>query len=286
MGLRWTIYSHTHVDSQRRYVGLTKLTIMKRWNQHLINARSKRGKGCAHFWNAIRKYGKDAFTHEILEICDTLESANLAEEKWINHFNTRDPQFGFNLAKGGEHKPHPIRKNPWDNPEYREKMIGVIKAKWQDPEYRAANLSISKARLAEATRISSLNKVQSRTEVRQKLSEIMKRIANTPDGRAQRAAIWLGKVLTPEHRAKISKNNATKRPEVLAKMSASGKAAWADLAKHALPSDTKKTKRPRQTHCKRGHAMEEGNIITARRGGRSCRMCVNIRRRNKRNGII
>ena len=31
--------------------------------------RKKTGKGCTHFWNAIRKYGKDAFTHEVLEVC-------------------------------------------------------------------------------------------------------------------------------------------------------------------------------------------------------------------------
>lgn len=42
--------------------------MMKRWNQHLANATKKRGKGCRHFWNAIRLYGPGAFSHEVLEI--------------------------------------------------------------------------------------------------------------------------------------------------------------------------------------------------------------------------
>lgn len=132
----WTIYCHTHADSGRRYIGLTSQTMMKRWNQHISKSKSSKD-GRWHFPNAIRKYGKDAFSHEILEIYDTLEAANLAEEKWINHFDTRDPEKGFNLAKGGEHKPHLIRKNPWDDPEYREKHCLITRNNWNNPEYRA-----------------------------------------------------------------------------------------------------------------------------------------------------
>jgi hypothetical protein len=65
------LLSHAH-----RVWTLTKLTMMKRWNQHVQNAKAKRGKGCAHFWAAIRLYGKDAFSHEVLAICETLEKAN------------------------------------------------------------------------------------------------------------------------------------------------------------------------------------------------------------------
>jgi hypothetical protein len=133
---RWTIYCHIHIDSGRRYIGLTSKTMLRRWNSHILNAKSKKGKGCHHFWNAIRKYGKDAFSHEVLEVCDTLEAANTAENKWISQFNTRDPQFGFNLSKGGEHTPHPF-KNPWNDPEYRAKMLGIKKKFQEDPKFRA-----------------------------------------------------------------------------------------------------------------------------------------------------
>lgn len=132
----WTIYCHTHVESNRRYIGLTKKTMMFRWNQHVSNAQNKHGKGCAYFWNSIRKYGKDAFSHEVLEICDTLEEGNIAEQKWIKFYDSRNPEKGFNLMKGGEHIPHPIRKNPWNNPEYRNDLIMKLQILHEDPGYK------------------------------------------------------------------------------------------------------------------------------------------------------
>lgn len=131
---KWTVYCHIHTESGRRYVGLTKLTMMKRWNRHVYDA-IRRSRGITYFHNAIRKHGKDAFDHEVLETCQTLEEANAAEEKWIAHFDTRDPEKGFNLKKGGDHRPHPVN-NPWDRPEYRDKMLLINKRLWDDPVFR------------------------------------------------------------------------------------------------------------------------------------------------------
>jgi group I intron endonuclease len=96
----WTIYCHTHIDSDRVYVGLTSQTTEKRWKTHVSHAKNSKG-GRWHFPNAIRKYGKDAFSHRVLEVCDSLEKANLREEAWIELFESRDLRFGFNIAKGG-----------------------------------------------------------------------------------------------------------------------------------------------------------------------------------------
>lgn len=156
----WTIYCHTHTDSGRRYIGLTKNTMLHRWNQHCAQAKSSKG-GRWHFPNAIRQYGKEAFSHEVLEVCSSLEEANLAEAKWVDHFNSRDPQFGFNLAPGGDHTPHP-KKNPWDDPEFREKMMVTV-----IPKLIAAGTSSE-------TRLKSL--ITSRTpEARKKASEATSR---------------------------------------------------------------------------------------------------------------
>ena len=108
---RWTVYCHIHRATGRRYVGLTKKTWRKRWNQHVYTASKLAKKGWSHFANAIRKYGKDAFDHEVLEVCDTLDEANAAEEKWIEHFDSRNPEKGFNLKRGGDHLPHPVSKS-------------------------------------------------------------------------------------------------------------------------------------------------------------------------------
>jgi hypothetical protein len=131
----WTIYCHVHAESGRRYVGLTTRTWQRRWSQHVSQSERLSRKGWSHFANAIRKHGKEAFKHEVLETCVTLEAANAAEQEWIEKLGTRDPAKGFNLAKGGQHTPHPI-KNPWDRPEYRRNSTAASQKNWSDPARR------------------------------------------------------------------------------------------------------------------------------------------------------
>ena len=184
--IRYTIYCHTHTESGRRYIGLTKLTMMKRWNQHVMNACAKKGKGCAYFWAAIRKYGKDAFSHEVLEICDTLDEANLAEQKWIEHFDTRNPERGFNLKKGGSHVPHPI-KNPWDRPEYREKHTNDI-AVCLTPEARAKMTATHRSPEFQAKRSAISKQFQADPEYRIRMSLSSQAALAKPEVKAQLSA--------------------------------------------------------------------------------------------------
>ena len=167
---KWTIYCHIHTETGRRYFGLTKKTMMFRWNQHVQNAEKKTGKGCRHFWNAIRKYGKDAFTHEVFRICTTLEEANLAERALVKRFRTRDPKLGFNLTRGGVHTPHPIRKNPWDNPEYRVSQTLRLLALSNNPVTRAANKAALNTPESKERRTAASKKSHSRPEVKAKIS--------------------------------------------------------------------------------------------------------------------
>ncbi len=258
---RYTIYCHIHIESGRRYVGLTKLTMLKRWNQHVYNAIAKRGRGCAHFWAAIRLYGKDAFSHEVLEVCHDLESANVAEQKWIDHFKTRDPAFGFNLCPGGCHTPHPV-KNPWDRPEYRAKSQAASQAKWQDPafrqkvtdgvtlawqdpEHRARMGEISKginARPEVSAKIrQSLADREFSQETRDKISAnarrnnadagtkaaqsaAAKRRWDNPEYRRRQCESHRGKKTSDETRAKLSAASRSSDPEVAARIAASVKA--------------------------------------------------------------
>ena len=173
---KYTIYCHIHIESGRRYIGLTKMSMMKRWNRHVYSVgKLTKKNGKSHFHNAIRKYGKDAFRHEVLEICYSLEEANAAEKKWIAHFDTRNPEKGFNLAPGGSHTPHPV-KNPWERPGYKEKVSSAIKERWKDPIIRAQNAAASAAALR-------TSKVRSRCSKSQK-----------------------GKILSQKHCEKISAN--------------------------------------------------------------------------------
>ncbi len=186
----WTIYCHTHVESGRRYVGLTSQTMERRWASHVTKAKSSRG-GRWHFPNAIRRYGPEAFSHEVLEVCHDLEVANLAEESWIELFDTRNPEKGFNIAKGGQHTPHPIRKNPWDDPGYREKKLASLRARAAEPSYNEAMRSIALS-------------AWENPEIREKYLSTLRPIWQSPEFRERSRDSMTGRKLSPETRAKIA----------------------------------------------------------------------------------
>jgi group I intron endonuclease len=262
----WAIYCHTHIETERRYVGLTKRTIERRWSQHVCQARRSKG-GRWHFPNAIRKYGAAAFSHKVLEVCDTLEEANEREEYWINHFNTRDPEKGFNIAKGGEHVPHPIKKNPWKDPARRAKLAEAVrlakanpavKAKasatskklWQDPEFRDKVASANKKAWSDPamrTKSSEINKeIKARPKVKAQASKHSKAMWESEEYRKKNAKLWKD----PDFRERCQ----------------TGLVHGAQLNRN-------------KTHCRNGHEYTEENTYVNKRGSRECRTCA---RKSKR----
>lgn len=255
---------------------------MKRWNQHVQNAKKKVGKGCHHFWNAIRKYGKDAFSHDVLEVCHDLEVANLAEECWIELFDTRNPEKGFNLAKGGLHVPHPIRKNPWDDPEYRAKCSEASRKRWEDPSLRAAMSAASKDNW-------------SQEDLRERQSRIMKEYFTNPEARERASAAQTGRMLSDEHRAKLSASSMAmmKDPEMrlrcspiangsVRKVVEAAKTSWASpegrakrMAVFQRP-EVKARMKQKKTHCRQGHLLEE-HAVSNGPGRRCCGLCRRLR---------
>lgn len=271
----WTIYCHTHTESGRRYVGLTKLTMMKRWNSHVYTAnRVKGGKPAVtgHFPNAIRKYGKDAFSHEILEVCATLEEANAREEHWINFYDTRNPEKGFNLAKGGEHRPHPIKNNPWGHPGYRERVSASMKARCEDPIYRMEMSQRS-------------NEVLSRSEVRKKLSAATSQQFSSPEARFKISETVKALHRVPEIAEKFrsgfrrsnaertSKNHCKHGHEFTPENTRTDENGWRYCKRCAADRASKKA-RDSRTHCANGHEFVEGSFKLSRTGERVCLLCT------------
>lgn len=104
MGKSYVVYCHTHITSGRKYVGITSHSMMWRWSRHVSNALNTTGQNgtCPVFAAAIRKYGPEAFSHEVLELLEDTEweQAAEAERKWIALLKTRVPN-GFNIEPGG-----------------------------------------------------------------------------------------------------------------------------------------------------------------------------------------
>lgn len=70
----WTIYRITHIDSGRVYIGQTGRNPKERYYDHFSSKNTSR-----HLKFAIQKYGKEAFSWELLASCRTQQDADLTE---------------------------------------------------------------------------------------------------------------------------------------------------------------------------------------------------------------
>ena len=105
-------------DGEPKYVGFTSQTIQARWARHCKDAYRK-SKFILH--KAIRKYGPEAFTIEL--IADYLNedfALNVCEEFWIKHLGTHVNNGGYNMTLGGEKPPSWLGKTHTD--EWKKKQ--------------------------------------------------------------------------------------------------------------------------------------------------------------------
>ncbi len=90
----YCVYCHTNRENGKRYVGITKNSVKRRWNCGY--------KSNEHFCAAIKKYGWDGFNHDVLLDGLTKSEAKCAEMKYIADWNLQDRRYGYNLTAGGE----------------------------------------------------------------------------------------------------------------------------------------------------------------------------------------
>jgi len=81
------IYKTTNVINGKFYVG-----------KDIKNDPKYLGSGLLLI-KAIKKYGKENFNKEILEVCESIETLNSREKYWISELNAI--QLGYNIARGG-----------------------------------------------------------------------------------------------------------------------------------------------------------------------------------------
>ena len=94
------IYKISNNQNNHLYIGQTRINIEQRWRDHCrvaINPDSPEYNFPLH--SAIRKYGKENFTFEIVEECSD-EELDEREIYWIQYFNTYFQ--GYNASLGGK----------------------------------------------------------------------------------------------------------------------------------------------------------------------------------------
>lgn len=95
MNRKWKVYKIQNLINNKIYIGVTSQDPEKRW------ARGMAYKGNRHFTNAIKKYGWDNFSHEILHENLSREEAGILEEYYIKKLNLLNPSIGYNKDPGG-----------------------------------------------------------------------------------------------------------------------------------------------------------------------------------------
>lgn len=92
------IYKIENRINGKIYIGQS-IAIKARWWQHKYEA--KIGESQAPLYLALRKYGIENFSFEVLEECPQ-ELLNEKEIFWIAHYKSNDRNFGYNVLAGGQ----------------------------------------------------------------------------------------------------------------------------------------------------------------------------------------
>lgn len=101
---RGEVYFHYNPVSQKGYVGQTIVGVVSRWKDHVKHAYLPKSAGFLYpFARAIRKYGPDAFEHQVLSSAHSRAELDNLEKIWIILLQSRES--GYNLATGGEGNP-------------------------------------------------------------------------------------------------------------------------------------------------------------------------------------
>lgn len=127
----YSVYKHTCPNS-KVYIGITRCKVKDRW---------KNGLGYEYqvFGRAVRKYGWENITHEVLYENLTEDEAKRLEQELIKEFDSKNPEHGYNRTDGGDgvkgyeyteevlDKMRQHANRMWANQETREKLLKHLK---------------------------------------------------------------------------------------------------------------------------------------------------------------
>jgi len=83
------IYKTTNVINKKIYIGQDSNDNPKYLGSGLL------------LHKAIKKYGKDNFKKEVLEVCSDRKCLNKQEIYWIKFYKATDKEIGYNISEGG-----------------------------------------------------------------------------------------------------------------------------------------------------------------------------------------
>src|SRR5713101_3035909 len=179
------IYVIQYKNTLKIYVGQTN-NPKNRWAQH--KSYAKNGKLKQYIHRAMAKYGIDNFVFKIIDQHESQEMIDKLEDDWINWFKSRNNEYGYNIAPGGnipKWKGLPKEQHPMYGKHHSEetkkvisiKNTGIKKPPHTEEWKRQASERMIGHTISEETRIKIVNsnKGQIRsTEIRKNISKAQK----------------------------------------------------------------------------------------------------------------
>lgn len=95
----YDVYKITNKINNKVYIGITSKGLSARWKEHLWSAEHN----CPFkLYNALRKYGKDNFTIELIDYGNSWDELTKKEKFYIAQYRSNEDEFGYNLTEGGD----------------------------------------------------------------------------------------------------------------------------------------------------------------------------------------
>ena len=176
------IYKTTNLINGKIYVGQSKYNDPKYLGSGIF------------LKEAIKKYGKENFSKQILEECKSSDVTNEREKFWIKNLNSKNRDIGYNVADGGS--------SFIMNPEISKKISETLKGKYIGENSFRYGIKISEDHKKSISK-SNFGKIISE-ETRKKMSESKKGISFSEESRKKMSKSHSDKKLTDGHKNKIS----------------------------------------------------------------------------------
>lgn len=216
------IYVITNLVTGKTYIGQHKRSNLKQYLQKKFYHSRNQKTGSSYLFNAMRKYpNQDDWSIESLMEADTKIELDRLERLFIGLYDTRNPEVGYNICRGGE------GFTGKHTDEWKKNHSAMMKGHPTSLETRAKIIAANTGRKQSAATCARISAVQlgkvtpEETKAKMAVSHIGKKYTPMSDvGRANIAAAQTGikrKPHSAESKAKRSavclKRNAERREE-------------------------------------------------------------------------